>query len=109
MINIKTEFEGIRIGMPQKTKQAQSVLVKEVLKDSNFYIPRDTGALETSSQIASNEKQLSWNTPYARRLYWNPQYNFSKDSNPNARGLWFEAAKAQKAQEWARKVAEAYR
>lgn len=28
--------------------------------------------------------------PYARRLYFHPEYNFSKDRNANAGGLWFD-------------------
>ena len=38
--------------------------------------------------------KVIWQTPYARRLFYNPQYNFSKDANPNARGLWAEHAKS---------------
>lgn len=29
-------------------------------------------------------------TPYARRLYFHPEYNFDKGENPNARGEWYE-------------------
>ena len=28
--------------------------------------------------------------PYARRLYYHPEYNFKKDKNANAGGMWFE-------------------
>lgn len=31
---------------------------------------------------------ISWNTPYARRLYYHPEYNFNQDKHVNARGLW---------------------
>lgn len=27
-------------------------------------------------------------TPYARRLYFHPEYNFQDAKNPNAQGLW---------------------
>lgn len=30
------------------------------------------------------------NTPYARRLYYHPEYNFDKGENPNAKGHWYE-------------------
>lgn len=59
-------------------------------------IPRDTGALQNESTFVdySNSSQGSCsivsNTPYARRLYYHPEYQFSKDENPNARGKWFE-------------------
>lgn len=28
--------------------------------------------------------------PYARKMYFHPEYNFKKDKNANAGGLWFE-------------------
>ena len=31
---------------------------------------------------------LNFNTPYARRLYYHPEYNFRTDENPNAQGEW---------------------
>lgn len=29
-------------------------------------------------------------TPYARRLYFHPEYNFNKEENPDAGGKWAE-------------------
>lgn len=65
------------------------------LDDSNYYLPMDTGDLKRSSIIWSDfdTGHLEWRTPYARRLFYNPQYNFSTDTNPNASGLWAEKAK----------------
>ena len=28
--------------------------------------------------------------PYARRLYYHPEYNFHKEENPDAKGRWLE-------------------
>ena len=33
-----------------------------------------------------------FDTPYAARLHEHPEYDFSKDANPNARGKWLELA-----------------
>ncbi|MGH1117209.1 minor capsid protein, partial [Bacillus paranthracis] len=52
---------------------------------------------------------LVWNTPYARRLYYNPHYNFSKDENPYASGLWFELAKSRFISEWVALVEREYK
>jgi hypothetical protein len=84
--------------------RAQFALDTQILKDSNYFIPKDTGFLEQSSLRASDigGGLLRWDTPYARRLYYNPQYNFQQDINPNARGLWFEEARARFAPEWER-------
>lgn len=59
-------------------------------------VPRDTGNLQDEaffvdySESKNGKVTLVHNTPYARRLYFHPEYNFSKDENPNAKGLWFE-------------------
>ena len=50
-------------------------------------MPRDTGALQNESTFVdySNSSQGSCSivsdTPYARRLYYHPEYQFSKDEN----------------------------
>lgn len=83
-------------------KYGQYILDNAVIKDSNFYAPEDEQYLQKSALLHSKigEGQVIWQTVYARRLYYNPQFNFSKDKNPNARGLWFEEAKAQKRDSW---------
>lgn len=83
-------------------REGQELLDQEVLKDSNYYAPQDSGELIQSSirNTVFGSGKVVWDTVYARRLYYNPQYNFSKDKNPNAGGLWFRRAKAYKLQKW---------
>lgn len=89
---------------------AQAQLDQDVLKDSNYYIPARYWILRDSSIRSSKIGQgvLIWDTPYARKLYYNPQYNFSTDQNPHAQGLWFEAAKANKRDDWLDNAAANY-
>lgn len=103
-INIRVDTAQMEAKAEEAINKAQFELDQQVLKDSNFYIPKDTGELERSSIRFSRpgEGHIEWNTPYARRLYYNPQYDFSKDVNPNARGAWFEEAKARHVSDWAR-------
>ena len=56
-------------------------------------VPKETGALEESAATGAegNRGFISYNTPYARRLYYNPQYNFRQDKNPNAQGRWMDS------------------
>lgn len=105
-VNIRVDAPAIEGKVIEATQKAQFALDQQVLKDSNFYIPKDTGELERSGIRFSRpgEGHIEWNTPYARRLYWNPQYEFSTDVNPNARGVWFEEAKARHVTDWARIV-----
>lgn len=83
-------------------EKAQVVLDEQIIKDSNYYAPHDTGALIDSALIASliGQGQLHWDTPYARKVYYGIDINFHKDQNPNARALWFEAAKANWLVDW---------
>lgn len=101
-VNIQLDTQAIESKVLKATEKAQFALDQQVLKDSNYYIPKDTGELERSGVRFSKpgEGHIEWNNPYARRLYWNPQYSFSTDTNPNAQGLWLEAAKAAKLDNW---------
>ena len=51
----------------------------------------ESGILNT--QIGSGE--LRYRTPYARRLYYHPEYNFSTEKNPEAGAYAFERMKQQ--------------
>ncbi|PHB22874.1 minor capsid protein [Bacillus pseudomycoides] len=105
-LNIRIDTPAIEGKVIEATEKAQFVLDQQVLKDSNFYIPKDTGELERSSIRFSRpgEGHIEWNTPYARKIYYGVNFNFSKDVNPNARALFFEEAKARHVMDWARIV-----
>ena len=62
-------------------------------------IPFKSGTLQNTKHFVdlsdSKNGQVSINVegPYARRLYFHPEYNFDKGENPNAGGEWFEPYK----------------
>lgn len=59
-------------------------------------MPFNTGNLQNestfvdTSESQSGKVTLVSSTPYARRLYYHPEYNFRKDENPNAGGEWYK-------------------
>ena len=65
------------------------------IRDSQV-MPFDTGNLQGESFFADysdsskGKVQLVTSTPYARRLYFHPEYNFQTDENPNAKAHWYE-------------------
>ena len=75
-------------------EQTAEALHTEVIQAQ--IVPRDTGNLQDeaffvdTSQAKSGTAILAHSTPYARRLYFHPEYNFQTDENPNAKGKWFE-------------------
>lgn len=70
-------------------------------------MPRDTGTLQNEStfvytqDIANGKVQIISSTPYVRRLYYHPEYNFHQspwvddkgkrhEGNANAKGRWLD-------------------
>ncbi len=60
-------------------------------------MPFDTSTMQNASTFVddSNSKQgkvdLITSTPYARKVYYHPEYNFKKTENANAQGEWLES------------------
>lgn len=59
-------------------------------------IPFDSGVLQNestfvdTSESAKGKVSIVSDTPYARRLYHHPEFNFQKVNNINAKGEWFK-------------------
>ena len=57
-------------------------------------VPRAVGTLQgeafyvDTATARQGYVTLGFNTPYARRLYFHPEYHFRTDENPNAQGMW---------------------
>lgn len=75
-------------------EQTAEALHRAVLEEK--VMPHDTGHMEgvstaiDKSQSRNGTVSLVTQTPYARRMYFHPEYNFRKDRNPNAQGKWLE-------------------
>lgn len=59
-------------------------------------MPFDKGILQNESTYVNKENSKSGivsivsSTPYARRMYFHPEYNFQTKNNKNAKGIWLE-------------------
>ena len=73
---------------------------EQMLTDCNYFCRQDQGTLIDSSQAKPNglTLEISWNTPYAKRVYYTG--NPSKNVNPNASLQWAEKAKNTYGKEW---------
>lgn len=75
-------------------EQTAEALHTEVIQAQTM--PFKTGNLQNESTFIDyhNAKDgnviLVTNTPYARRLYYHPEYQYHKDENPNAGGEWYK-------------------
>lgn len=85
--------------------------VHEDLQQSQT-MPLDTGELQDKStfidisKLRKGEAGIVSDTPYARRLYHHPEYNFNQENNPHAGGEWFEPYISGVKKDYAQKVFE---
>lgn len=89
--------KAFKAGLPQ--------ISEEILNDCNQYCKEDTGMLIASSLVHSRpqEGKLIWQTPYARRQYWEIRTAYT-DVNPNASWKWCEVAKRLRKDQWQRQA-----
>ena len=71
----------------------QTFVTNEVLRRSDDYVPFDivnrsghSGLLRSTGHIEGTD--VVWHTPYARRLYYHPEYNFQ--GAPTRGGNWVD-------------------
>ena len=95
-VNVKVElYQGqirrLTNAVTLSAEQAAEAVKSDI--DASQTVPKNTGELERSGfvRVSKSRYQIIYDTPYARRLYWHPEYNFRKDKNPNAGGLWMQS------------------
>lgn len=73
-------------------------------------MPFDTGELQNRKTFVDDSKKKAGKItivsdgPYARRLYFHPEYKFQKTKNKNASGMWFEPYISGDKKNWASKT-----
>ena len=106
----KVSFDkaGCKRKIQGRVNLAQKKLDSQVMKDSNYFCPKDTGALQDSvlgSTIGSG--LLTWAIDYAKKMY-HFKGKVSKETNANASVKWFEVAKSRFTEKWTKLVNDEY-
>ena len=91
-------YDSIINALDEAALEALDATGEQLLTDvTNAQImPFDVGTMQNDatyvdhSHRANGQVTLLVDEPYARRLYYHPEYNFQTVNNPNAKGLWFE-------------------
>lgn len=97
-IRVSVKIDNVKINkLIEAHKKALEMTADAVLSDikTSAVVPKDTSMLEDSAFVDRTElmnsiARIVFDTPYARRLYWHPEYNFRHDKNPNAKGKWLD-------------------
>ena len=102
-IEIHTDFE-------KKFKNAQKVVDSEVLRRCDPLIPLDTGMLKKSgiNSTVIGSGIISYDTPYARRQYYENQGKGNHNASGLRNKLWFERMKANDLDDIKKKVSEVF-
>lgn len=92
-VQIDIEQELAKIGISEKGK-VTNFIANSVLMQCDRYVPFDEaglyeypGRLRDSGHIENND-EVVWRTPYARYLYYHPEFNFQ--GAPLRGGFWVD-------------------
>lgn len=97
-ITVKTTVDTAKLAAIDAAAQRALALTAEVIHGQVVQaqvMPFRTGHLQNESTFvdtsgaAEGHVDIVSATPYARRLYYHPEYNFDTTNNPNAGGQWF--------------------
>lgn len=97
-VTAKFQANGNDLKVLEQAQKRALLMTVEALKTdiiTSQLVPKQTGELERSAFVDDTQLEklvvsLIYDTPYARRLYWHPEYYFRTDKNPNAQGKWLE-------------------
>lgn len=96
---MKITLNQVNINMINESARLALIETAEAIKNDLIQsqtMPFDTGTMQNDSTFVDDRKiikgvvKIVSDTPYARRMYFHPEYNFNKKKNPNAGGRWFD-------------------
>lgn len=105
-VHVRANLGGVRRKTKKMVQLGQYALANQVHADSNLYAPEKSTDLKNQSNVSDDNKQIIWNTPYARRQYYNQYTNYTK---PGSGPKWDQKAKSIHKSDWERITEEAMR
>lgn len=110
-VTVKMNHQALNT-LVRAQRQALEMTGQQILNDlrNSQTMPFDTGDMQNlqtyvdTSKSSRGEVSIVSDEPYARRLYFHPEYDFQKGKNPNAGAGWFDpyidGNKAKQVKEW---------
>lgn len=98
-MKVTSKINKAHLDMMQGVFQRAQIKTVDALKtdvQNSQTMPFDKGTLQNESmhvddsKVSSGKVSLVHSGPYARKLYFHPEFNFRQDHNSKAGGLWFE-------------------
>lgn len=85
---IEKRVYGKRGQFAKNGREYKGKIVKETVHGGGHL--QNESTFVDYGDIRSGRAVIVSSTPYARRLYFHPEYHFDKGENPNAKGKWYE-------------------
>lgn len=88
--NINMTNEVARLALLDTAEAIKTDLIQ------NQIMPFDSGVMQNDSTYVDDKKiikgiaRLVTDTPYARKVYFDPEITIHQDKNPNAKQRWFD-------------------
>ena len=90
----RNAFKRINRNVQESMIETADALKSDLVQSQTM--PFDTGELQNrstfvdSTQVRRGKVSVVSTTPYARRMYYHPEYKFQTTKNKKAGGLWFD-------------------
>lgn len=114
-MKIKYNYKNIEL-ISEYAKEALIETAEAVKTDliQSQTMPFDIGTMQNDSTFIDDKESkkgrvyIISDTPYARRLYFHPEYQFNKQKNPNAQARWFDTYIVGEKKEYVKKLFEKF-
>lgn len=100
MLKVNAKVTANMAGVPAKVsriaknRSLQQYLASQAAMGMDKFVPYRSGALAASVSVGADGTYITYNTPYARRMYYGDSFKFSHDQHPAAQAHWDDAYKA---------------
>lgn len=85
----------------KKVDNARRLLCEEIIRDTEDFVPYDTGKLSSSVTITNHNKNIAYTADYAEYVNNMPESNnFDRSVHSKATSNWFEASLALNRDKW---------
>lgn len=98
-VKVRAKINKGKLQQISKNTEKALIMTSEAIKTDLYQsqtMPFDTGNMQNKSTFVDDTQskngvvKLITDTPYARKMYFHPEYKFKKNNNQNAQGRWLD-------------------
>lgn len=94
-------FSKLPVDFKKHEKLGREKVLTLMLKDSDRYVPHDTGATREEAMLKLKDSMVVWSNEYVEWIYWGINFRFQKVHNQEAQAMWADEAAKKFGDKWA--------